>query len=239
MIGRKSSGTGLTPSLTPHSIRPKTINPQPEPPGRPTPQTLKLNKISHKTINPQPEPPGRPAALLPGNNSTKTTSLNQTHLKSHIKPASGISNKSTQAVHPILAAKNVALTIKTPRERHKYLMTGKSVQITTKISNSSKAKLQIQLQKKQKNRFIDIHPRISQHYSQGQTIAKFTLNQRGEYQFRVKALAKNSKFGPWRTFLIDTLVKHSIVPKPAPIKPTSPKSSKPITTLHPALQHIR
>ncbi len=199
VTGNNLSGAKLTPSLTPHHIQPKAINPQPKLPGQPTPQP-RMNKVSPKTINPQPEPPGRPA-LMP--------------------------------------TKKVTITIQTPRERQKFMMTGKSVHITTKISSSTKVRLQIQLQKKQKNRFIDIHPRISQHFNHAQTIADFTLNQKGEYRFRVKTTAKNSNFGHWRTFLIDATVKHSVMPKPAPVKPTAPKTSKPVTTLHPTLQHIR
>ncbi len=215
---QKLEGKGRTTSqqFKLNKISPKAINPQPEPPGRPTSRQFKLNKISPKAINPQPEPPGRPAVLSSGKSKTK----------------------SVKSVHPVLPIKNPVVTIQTPRERYKYMMTGKSVHIVTKISNPTKARLQIQLQEKKKNHFVDIHPRINQRYTRGQTIADFTLNQRGEYRFRVKAVAKNSKFGPWRTFLIDA-IKHSVMPKVAPAKPTAPKTSRPVTTLHPVLQHIR
>ncbi len=125
------------------------------------------------------------------------------------------------------AIKPVPVNILEPRERQKYLLAGNSVRIKAKISNPTAARLLIQVQEKQKGRFVTIHPRIKQRQAHGETVAEFSLKHKGEYRFRVKTEGKNSKFGHWRTFLVDCLAKQlNIKPQSGSLKTISPKTGK-------------
>ncbi len=187
----------------------------------------RLQPTGPRAINPQPEPPGK----------AKRTATVRTGQTKHDKPVPAVSSK------PIRMTRNIHLvpvTIQTPRNGQKFLLTGNSVTIKVKVGNRGGQKLQIEIQQKQKGRYATIRPVARQQQGHDLTTLNVVVKSGGEYRLRAKQTGKGAKWSGWRMFTVNTVPRGPVRlnRSPSTTRPKTPVRKNP-STLKPSLQPVK
>jgi hypothetical protein len=153
---------------------------------------LQLTPGATRAINPQPEPPGKQTRVF------HTSVGRQDRLAAGRSRATGLTAKPIPIVMP---------TIKSPQNGQKFMLTGKSMHITARISHANGQKIGVQVQRKQKGNFANMRKGIRINQGKMETTVNILISQTGTYRLRVSNGSKGASWAGWTTFTVDRLMK--------------------------------
>ncbi len=180
--------------------------------------------VDARAINPQPEPPGKQMRIRSGQptGQSKLHTINTKKPARHIRPAP-----------PKIAS---------PKNGRKFLLTGKNLHIKAEISHAAGQRLVANVQYKDKGRFDRLKSVVimRSNKKETKTTIDMEITKTGNYRLRVRPIAKDARWGNWRNFSVDRLLKKMPRMKaPATTTHAKPAATHPVIQLQPGLQKIR